>query len=520
VTSSRRERVKFMSRTNLRTLYDFQRVGVEKFVEVRAALNADDMGLGKTVQAIALDKIKREKTESDERLLTLAIAPLSVLDVWETHFRNWNPKLRVYTIDSKSRKTFEYNIKRAAAGKSEYDAFICHWTALRLVESLWKVQWFHVIADEVHMAKNRKAQQTVGLKKLHTKNKLGLSGTPADNRPDDLWSILNWLYPNTFSSFWKFYNHHVIIKHHDEIGSCGCSNGHRRPYREVVGTAHTEELHKKIAPFYIRRLKEDVLDDLPNKYYDRITVELPLQQRRAYNEMAESMLAWVGEQQDQPLAAPIVVAQLIRLQQFACAYAEVVQIKKKQRQLDGSWKTIWVNVVRLTEPSVKLDAVVQILENNPNNPLVVFAQSKQLIKMLGHRLSAKGISVGLLTGDTPQNQRGPLEKNFQKGEIQVFAGTIKAGGQGITLTRASRVVFLDRVWSPSINRQAEDRLHRIGQKSAVQITDIVARGTVDLGRMQQIRRKWSWIKEILGDPKNVQDKFLGFEDSELEGNHG
>jgi SNF2 family DNA or RNA helicase len=122
-----------------------------------------------------------------------------------------------------------------------------------------------------------------------------------------------------------------------------------------------------------------------------------------------------------------------------------------------------------------------------------------MIKLLQKRLEAKGITYGIFTGSTPANVRGQIITDFQAGKIQVFAGTIAAGGIGITLTAASTVIFIDRSWSPSLNIQAEDRLHRIGQKQAVQVFDIIANNTIDAARIKHINLKWSWIKKLIGD---------------------
>lgn len=462
-------------------LYPFQKESVEKFVNVPAVLIGDDMGLGKTVQGIALDMRKRQAHGAAfakrGKPLTLVVAPLSVLGVWRSHFQEWQPSLKVCVIDSKNRKDFVEAILKGQA-----DIFICHWEAIRLMPELQKITWFHVIADEIHRAKNRKAQQTVALKKLHTEHKLGLSGTPADNAPQDFWSILNWLYPRYFTSYWNFFRKHVIVKRHDLTGACGCKQFHQRAYDEILGCANVDELMSAISKFYIRRLKEDVLTDLPEKYFTRIEVELTVPQRRAYDEMRRRMLAWVGQHEDQPIAAPIVVAQLTRLQQFACAYAKFE---------DGK--------LVLTEPSSKVDLVVQLIEDNPNDQIVVFSQSKQVANMVARRLQANKVPVSVLTGDTKQADRPGVVEAFQAGRTRVFVGTIAAGGVGITLTAASTIVFMDRAWSPSINRQAEDRLHRIGQKNAVQVIDLVATNTVDAGRLQRIELKWSWVKQILGD---------------------
>jgi SNF2 family DNA or RNA helicase len=160
-----------------------------------------------------------------------------------------------------------------------------------------------------------------------------------------------------------------------------------------------------------------------------------------------------------------------------------------------------VPIVKMTEPSSKLDALMELLADTPldSEPVVVFSQFKGSIRMLKERCEKAKISIATLTGDTPSAERTRAIQGFQAGKYQVFAGTIAAGGVGITLTRASTVVFLDRAWSPSSNKQAEDRLHRIGQKNAVQVIDIMARNTVDLGRRTQIERKWSWLQQLLGD---------------------
>jgi SWI/SNF-related matrix-associated actin-dependent regulator 1 of chromatin subfamily A len=146
-----------------------------------------------------------------------------------------------------------------------------------------------------------------------------------------------------------------------------------------------------------------------------------------------------------------------------------------------------------------VDALVQILEDNPDEPIVVFSASKQAIGLAAKRLTKLGIGFVSITGDTPGVDRGGIVQSFQSGSVRVFLGTIGAGGEGITLTASSTVIFLDRDWSPAKNAQAEDRLHRIGQLNAVQIIDIMARDTVDLGKDQKLKLKIAWIRKILGD---------------------
>lgn len=480
-------------------LFGFQREAVDKLVDQPSVIIGDDMGLGKTVEGVALDVERRKKHQGNKK--TLVLCPLSVIASWEEHLAEWAPELRVISIDNKNRKPFETAIQ-----KGSYDVYIMHWDVVRLIPELLKHKWFHVIADEAHRAGNREAQVTVKVKKIPHHFLTEMTGTPCTSKPQQFWSLLNWAKPHRFTSYHRFFNHHVVAIHHTagddcqaNVGGEKCLKYHKAPFQTIIGIAHEKELLDEIAPYYVRRLKEDVLDDLPDKYYTTLTVELGPQQRRVYDQMKREMLAWVGEHEDEPLAVSQAIVKLIRLQQLACAYAEITWVKKKKKQPDGTWRLEDVRQVRLTDPSAKLDAVMEILDANPDKQFVVFSQSKQVVKLLEKRLFTKKIPYGILTGDTAQADRGNMVAAFQRGDLRVFTGTIAAGGVGITLTASSTVIFLDRSWSPAINKQAEDRLHRIGQKEAVQVIDIVAKNTVDLGKLSRLEAGWRFIKMLLGD---------------------
>jgi SNF2 family DNA or RNA helicase len=490
------------------TLKGFQAECLEKFEDYRDIPNvliADEMGLGKTVEAIALDQQRRLSIRTLKGK-TLVIAPLSVVDVWRAHYEWMLPNVKVTAYDpvgkqpAKARAEFLDAITR-----SDSHIYVVHWDALRLMPELAEVRWFNIIADEAHRAKNRKAQQTRALKKIPSLFKMACTGTPAETRPHDIWSVLNWLYPKQFRSYWTFFKNYVITKPTPE------------GYSIIIGVKNVDHLQASIKKFYIRRLKQDVLKDLPEKTYSKVTVKLPPKQRKAYDQMKNDMLAWVGEHEDQPVAAPAAIAKLCRLQQFAIASCELIdawktitldaqQAEVKNRHTSdgivykaGDKIKKPIKLVKMVDPSSKLDAVMQIIEDNPDESFVVFSQFKQVINLLGDRLVHKHISHGLYTGDTDKPDRDRIVREFQAGERRVFAGTIRAGGEGITLTRASTVIFIDRDWSPSKNRQAEDRCHRVGQPNAVQIIDIIAANTVDRGRHQKIAESWKWIKELLGD---------------------
>lgn len=454
-------------------LYPFQEDDVNKLKLQPHVLNANDMGCGKTYEAIALDLERRIEGHGK----TLVISPKSnVGSPWHSHYEELTD-LKVVSLDPKQRENSWKNFVN-----SDADVLCLHWDILRMMPQLQTINWLHVIADECHRGQNRKAQTTKALKKIKAQYRTAMSGTPITNQADKLWSILNWLYPKEFSSYWKFYGRYCDV----EIMPQG--------FHKIKGPKNEAELLARIDKFYVRHLKKDrccehhpngVLPDLPDKYYSKIEVELTGKQATAYKQMKKESIAWIGQNESTPLVAPVVVAQLTRLQQFAVSYAEV-------NENDGS--------VTLAEPSSKLDALMELIDST-DKQIVVFSQFAQAIALLNNRLAANGISYSCIMGSVSATNRQKAVEDFQAGRSRIFTGTIAAGGVGLTLTAADTIVFIDRTWSPALNIQAEDRIHRIGQKNAVHVIDIMAKGTVDLGRAQKVDLKLSWIKKLLGDTK-------------------
>ncbi len=480
--------------TNI-NLFNFQQEDVNKLAKQTSRLVGSDPGTGKTYVGLALDQKNRNaatKKNGHRVRKTLIVCPKSVISVWDDHCMDLTDE-NVIVIDTSKRAQFV----KDASDKTLSGYFICNWDALRLMPELTKIQWFHIIGDEIHRVKNRKTQVTHALKKLSAVYKTGMSGTPADNKPQDLWSILNWLWPKYYTSYWRFVKHYCIMN----TGYDG--------YSKFAGVQNVEQLHEQMDPWFVRRRKEDVLLDLPDKYYSRIWVDLTPPQRKAYDQMRKNMVAWCEEYSDEleandPIIAQAVVAQLVRLQQYADGYV-VPKLDEDGKQII---KRVWNNKKNLydekpqwtlNDPSSKLDTLMDIIADREGQSIVVFSQFRSVIELLEKRLVSKKISYGLLTGSVSQEDRAINVQAFQRGDLQVFAGTIAAGGVGVTLTKASTVVFIDRSWSPAINLQAEDRLHRIGQKDAVEVIDLMARNTVDLGKAQQLAMKWKWIQILLGD---------------------
>jgi len=491
---------------------------------------------GKTVTAIALDKLRRSSFDNPAK--TLIICPLSVIDTWVKHLRAWAPHLNVIHVNNKNRKPFMEAMDATFRNAYDvgYDVFIMHYAAVRLEPDVGRYPWFHIICDEVHALQDRKSSQSKAVKKIPAFYKTGLSGTPVFNKPDDLWSILNWLYPKYWTSYWAYFKRYIKWIEYDG-------------YRTIIGVENEEELQDIIAGFYSRVKKEDVVKDLPDKYYSTIKTKMHPKQEKAYNQMKKDMLSWVGEHEDEPINAPVVLAQLTRLQQFASAYAEIIKTTKKYRncrscaqdhvdecsicaplyaeyeaKLDEHFQLYEEDsnhdapefesdcedlkrvkcvghpyeYVQLSEPSCKVDAAIEkILESE--EPIILFSQFAQMAKLIADRCEKMGISCGLYTGSVSKENRDKVVEDFQNGKLRVFAGSIKAGGQGLTLTASSTVGLLNREWAEALNDQAIDRAHRIGQKNAVHVIDFVTEDSIDEERNLGIALDWQVIKKLLGE---------------------
>jgi SNF2 family DNA or RNA helicase len=458
-------------------LYEFQREDVEKLHVQPAALILNDLGTGKTVESVARDlKLRDSRPWPREFARTLIVTKLAVIEHWVQHYRELAPSLRVTTI-LKPREQFLDGLRSA-------DIVILHWQALRrpprsgsvgrtwhqrdLVPLLYNLQWFHIIADEAHNAKNRKAQQTWVLKHIKTQYKTAVTGTPVTNKPPDLWSLLNWCHPKEYRSFWRFFEQYVEYEVVPPLN-----------YKVPIGVKNVAELQRSIEPYTVRRKKQDVLPELPPSYETTVRVDLDPKQRRAYNDMRDRMVAWLGEKEDQLLTASVVIARLQRLQQLALAHA-----------------TFTENVVRLCEPSSKLDAVEEILEEAEGEQFVIFSQFRGAIQLLERRLAGRE-TYSVLTGHTKADARRPAIDNFQAGKVRLFLCTIGAGGEGIDLFAASKCIFLDRSWTTTANDQAIGRLWRNGQVNAVQVINIEARKTIDQYKARQLNIKARWLREML-----------------------
>lgn len=441
-------------------LYPFQKEDVIRMEGLPYWLNANEPGTGKTYETIAELTMRRASN-------ILIACPNSVKGTWEAAAEDHMPWLYSMTVAGPTRDKVE-----------DYMGGFCivNYEALRLIPLLADIEWDYVIADEAHAIKNKNAKVSKALKAIKmVGHKRALTGTPIINRPDELWSILQWLDPKSWRSYWKFYERYCDYWQAPQ------------GYKVFQGAKNEAELWAAIAGFTSRRLKKDVLPDLPDKYYTYMPIDMHPKQAKAYKEMKKTSLAWLDQYPTkQPLPAPSVLAQLTRLRQFASGYCELKDYDPDGRSTEP--------FVTMTEPSTKLDALEDIMEAR-SGPAVVFSQFTQLVKLAAVRLSAYRVIT--FTGDTPQGERRGIVEAFQRGEYDAIILNIQAGGVGIDLFASSTCVFLDRAWSPAYNTQAEDRLHRNGQMNAVQVIVMQSRGTVDHYIERKLGRKASMIRDII-----------------------
>jgi len=496
-------------------LKPFQDEDISKLEDVAAAAFFWNMGSGKTLAAVERDR--RLRAQHSPTGPTLVVAPLAVHDHWERHFLalGWEEQ-NVLPINSfASRDMFLSCIEMEC---HDNDVFIINWDLLRMPkvnstrryfstdlyhaiigEKGWPMKrrkpWFHVIADEAHRAKNKDVQQTKVLKQINTRFKTALTGTPIANTPPDLWSLLNWLDPKEFSSYWRWY------ERYSNYGIDWRADP-RNPeklvqYKVYMGPKNVESLKRRIEPFTAVRGRE-VRPQLPPRNVE-LHVDLDPKQRRAYDTMKKHFVAWLGEAEDSPLTASNAISKLQRLQQLAIAHADVDLTKiVKKGATPKEFEEVWKVHLTMQDPSSKLDALMQLLEDNPDEQFVVFSQFRGAIDLLSIRLEHAGISYGKILGGQSADERRAAISTFADGRSRVIAGTISAGGEGIDgLQRASALVFVDRDWTTTRNDQAIGRLDRFGQSNQVVVYDIIARNTVDQYKRQQLRTKAEWIRTMM-----------------------
>jgi SNF2 family DNA or RNA helicase len=463
----------------LKTLYPFQEECVQKAQGQPGFLNACDMGTGKTI--ITLEEMRRAEAGTS---LIVAVGDAAKMQ-WAQHCRDFGVEPHVMT------STYQGPLWSSFERAPEPRILITHWGNLpRMVDAYSSLKWDYVVADEAHYAKNRKAQRTVALKKIPALRKRALTGTPIANKPWDLWSILNWLYPRHewFRGFWKFYREFVDY----DIRPDG--------YHNIFGPQNEGHLRMLIAPLYYRKEFGEVFPEFPEPHQEVVPVELSKAERRMYDDMREDALAWVGLQGDEALPATSTLAQLTRLRQMATGLARIEGTKwVKRTDPEGNVSMEEVPVVRIGEPSSKIKALAERIEGT-DAKVGVFSQFKDTLRMMAERARKMGISYVMHTGppDCTSEDRVRAVKKFRFGDVQLFLATSETGGVSLDLYESHHCVLIDKNWRPDKNDQTIRRFHRHGQQNRVHVMELQAEDTVDQVVEETLQMKKEWIRRMLG----------------------
>lgn len=476
-------------------LRPFQRAGVVFLSTARNALLADEMGLGKTVQAIAA-----AEEIGDEAYPLLVVAPNSMKFTWEKEYKTWAPRRRVIVIQG-GKVTRQKQIHAFKDG--EFDVAVINWEGLRghtrldgygslslsdeekRPKELNEITIKTVIADEAHKAKDPRSKQTRALwwVSKHAENRFALTGTPIANSPEDAWSIMRFVAPEEWPAKTKFIERYALQSWNMFGGMeiCGLKSETR------------DELFSILDPRFIRRTKAAVMPQLPPKTYSTRDVELSPKQRKAYDSIRKEMIV---DLETGVLVAINPLARMVRLLQFASAYGEIGE--------DGN--------LLLTEPSCKIDALEEIVEELGGEQAIVFAESRQLIELAYKRLiRAKphglGLSVGLITGKVDPHARAEAVTDFNSKKHQLMLMTLATGGVGLSFPGCSTAIFLQRSFNFVYNTQAEDRIHGIGrgvEGVPSTIIDVISVGTVE-ERVHEARiEKGEKLEEFARDEETLK----------------
>ena len=421
---------------------------------------ADEMGLGKTLETIAFLLSEKEQAKPGEgRCPALIVCPASLVYNWENECRTFAPSLAVLPIVGSAQERKSRLAKGAA-----YDVLITSYDLLRRDRSEYASMTFSVqVIDEAQYIKNQDTQNARAVKSIRALFKLALTGTPVENRLSELWSIFDFLMPGFLYSHARFKSDFEIpiMKREDE-------NALKR-------------LHKMTGAFIMRRLKRDVLSDLPEKLEQVVYSRLEGTQNYLYQAAVLELKERLGQETEESFDAGkiSILAQLTRLRQICCDPALCFE------NYDGE--------------SAKLDACMELVFRavQSGHKLLLFSQFTSMLERIELRLKKEEIRYHKLTGATSREQRQEMIQSFQTDPVLVFLISLKAGGTGLNLTAADVVIHYDPWWNVAVQNQATDRAHRIGQKKAVTVYRLVAKDTIEEKILKLQESKKHLVKQVL-----------------------
>lgn len=525
------EAIEAWDNPNERRLYHYQATDVLFLCLNGHAILGNEPGLGKTG---ALIRTLQVLNDAGQRPFpALVVCPNSLKNtVWANEIALWAPGLKVQVVHGGA-------ATRRKQLDAEADVYVINWDMARLHSRLAPYgqialadaektrkelndkEFRTVILDEAHRLKDPHTKQTRAVWALgdEAEFRFALTGTPVADHLGDLWSLLRFVEPDWFPTKTKWMDRYAETAPNFYGGA------------DVIGikASTRAELFATIDPLIRRVPKRLALPQLPEKLPTQYR-ETPMtpKQEKAYRQMEKHLAALLD---GQLLTAQNALSQIVRLTQFAAASAELSEPYEVNRRVrwfgsphqknngkyvlneDGTIMVTkdMVQDVLLSNPSSKVDDLIDLLEEMGDEPLVVAAMSRQLIELAAARLTDLKIPHGLVTGAQTPDERALNVARFQGGKTRVILLTLGAGAEGLTLTRASTMLFMQRSWSTIQNSQAEDRIHRIGSERhrAIRIVEQLTPGTIEERRLEVLKGKEDRIQEIIRDEAVLRQLLTG-----------
>ncbi len=458
------------------TLRPYQRHGLNWLQFLReyglGGILADDMGLGKTIQALA--HLLVEKAEGRADRPSLVVATTSLMHNWKAEAERFAPELRVLVLQGAGRKAYFDRLP-------EYDLVLSTYPLLsRDADVLTRQSWHLVILDEAQHIKNPRSRMAQVACRLDARHRLCLTGTPIENHLGELWSQFHFLMPGLLGSEKQF--RHLF----------------RTPIEKRGDTQRQQALNRRLAPFLLRREKQDVASELPEKTEIPLLVELKGAQRQLYETIRVAMDERVRQEIDRKGMARshiVVLDALLKLRQVCC-----------------DPRLLKMTSAKGVKESAKLEQLMEMLPElvEEGRRILLFSQFTSMLSLIEKAVREVGIEYVKLTGQV-RDRRTPVER-FQQGEVPLFLISLKAGGAGLNLTRADTVIHYDPWWNPAVEQQATDRAHRIGQQNKVFVYRLMAAGTVE-EKIHQLQERKQALADALFSGQNAKG---ALERSDLE----
>jgi SNF2 family DNA or RNA helicase len=435
---------------------------------------ADDMGLGKTLQAIvALTQNKANNAKSP----SLVVCPTSLVYNWKEEIGKFNPDLKVLLVDGTPAHR-----KKILQGMKGTDVIVTSYSLLQKDIEIYQQQPFsYAILDEAQHIKNRTTRNAKSVKMIDAAHKLILTGTPIENGLAELWSLFDFLMPGLLSSYDRFVE--KFLRHQEG------------------GISQMEVLKRKVSPFILRRMKEDVVKDLPPVNHILYHCELTETQKSLYKSYAESARAELSKLVKKEGFDKVqihVLATLTRLKQICCHPA----IFAKDKAEPGD--------------SAKFDMLIELVENliDGNHKTVIFSQYTRMLQIMKETFEQMGIPFSYLDGSS-KNRLEIVNEFNENPKIPLFLVSLKAGGTGLNLTGADTVIHYDMWWNPAVENQATDRVHRIGQSKNVSSYKLVTVNSIEEKIMELQGRKKGLVKKVVSCDDEAMAKLTWDEVLEL-----